>query len=910
MRWLNKFRWLFGRKRFQAEMEEELSFHLERAAEELEASGVSPAEARRQAKLRFGSRDSVEERTQSVAAFSFESFWADLRFATRMLRKNRALTLVVILSMAIGIGANVSMFTAMNAVMLRMLPVREPEKLVVFTSAAKKGFPEKYIHDYEGSTYHSDDGTMTIAYSVSTPTFENIATENTVLDKTFAFASNSPQVNVGLGPNAVPATIQAVSGNFFDGLGVTPMLGRIMNAQDDGATSIPVAVVSERFWASQLNRDSSIIGRTVTINESRVQIVGVVQSEFFGLDPTVAPDFWIPLSLYRVQWMRQVGDGEPLDSKFTWWLTVVGRLKPQVTRQQAAAELDVLFSRSIGATVGQRDLTVPSLRLQDAGRGLGQLRRKVSKSLWLLMGMVAIVLLIACANVAALLLARSTARRREVATRLSLGAPRRRVIRQLMTESVLLSVFGGALGFALSYWMTGLIVKLLDIEVAVHIDPHVLWFAIIVSVACGILFGWAPAMHATRVTIPSELRQQTSTSTLSGRHRFRLGRVLVAAQVSLCVLLLVAAGLLVRTLRALQSADLGFKKDKVLTFLVRPGSNGYKDAAVLDYYRQLQARLAVLPGVRLASYAQFGPIDEGASSSLVYIPGYTTEEKRAEYCRTIVGPNYFETLSIPVVHGRAVGPQDTATSKHVVAINEAFVKTYLRGNDPLGMQLTLGDRHHPNPAEVVGVIHDVKYGFVREDVPPTIYFPFEQMPYVPGQASYLLLADAQPSALFSAVNNAALTLNPNVPIVRFRSEASVVQQNLLMEQTFASLSTAFAVVGLLLACIGLYGTVAYSVAQRTGEIGIRIALGAAREAITRMILGETLRIITAGIIIGVPAALVASRLLRSQLYQLSPHDSATIIGAVVILAAVSIAAALIPARKAARIDPLTALRHE
>ena len=920
MGWIYKLRQLISRNQFRQEIDEEISLHLELATRELIDEGVPPAEAARLANLRFGGRDSVAERTHSVALFSLESMVLDLRFALRMLMKNRVLTAVVVLSMAIGIGANVSMFTVMNAVMLRMIPVREPERLVFLSSALKSDlFPERYVHDYEGSSYPIANGSMQIAYSLSTPTFEGIKAQNTVFDQTFAFAANSDDVNVGLGTRAESAKVQAVSGGFFDGLGVTPDFGRIINLQDDTASSTPVAMVSHRFWVNQLNGSLEAIGRTVTINETQVQIVGVVPQGFYGLDPSVAPDFWIPLSLYREQWTRNSPDfildgSNSIDDKFTWWLIVVGRLKPNVSMQKASAELSVLFAQNIGAT-SMNDPTVPSLRLLEAGRGLHELRQRFATPLSLLMGMVAVVLLIACANVAALLLARSTTRRREVATRLSLGAPRTRVIRQLMTESVVLSLLGGLLGFLISGWMTRFLVSLLDrhndqIGVVVRPDTHVLLFTLLLSVGCGLLFGWAPAMHATRVTIASEMRQQTSSSQLAGRHRFRLGKILVGAQVALCVVLLVTAGLLVRTLRTLQSQDLGFKKESVTTFTVRPGSNGYKNSDVLEYYRQLQQRLSALPGVRSVAYAQFGPVGDGRSSSFVYIPGYNTMEKRAEYSRAIVGPHYFETLGIPITRGRALGVQDTKAAKHVIAVNQAFVKTYLHGDDPIGMQLVLGDKRNPNACEIVGVIRNVKYGSVREDVPPTIYIPLDQMSYVPAQASFLLLADASDNTLFAEVNHAALALNPNVPVVRFRSEASVVKQNLFLEQTFASLSSAFAAIGLLLACIGLYGTIAYTVAQRTGEIGIRMALGAARETITRMILGETLRIVIGGIFVGIPTTLIVTRLLRSQLYHLSPYDTATLVAAVISLAAVSIVSALLPARKASKIDPLTALRHE
>src|SRR6185369_4331140 len=583
--------------------------------------------------------------------------------------KNRLLTAVVVISLALGIGANVAIFTVMNALLLRMLPVREPERLVTVSSVVKSSdFPDKYVQDYEGSTRFDEKSNLNVGMSVSRPTYELIKKENTVFEQTFAFAANESPVNVGLDGRSEPAVLQGISGNFFDGLGVAAILGRELAPFDDDPSAAPVAVVSYKFWTNQLGADRGAIGKKISINGTPVQLVGVAPAEFFGVDPSFTPDFWVPLSFYREQWMRP-GQGLDLNSNLAWWLTVVGRLKPEVTREQASAEVSVLFARSIGATdADANDPTVPRLQLEDAAKGLNHLRERFSKSLWLLMAMVGVVLLIASANVAALLLARASARQREVATRMSLGARRGRVVRQLLTESLVLSAIGGATGLVLSQWITQFLVALLNrrgaVGPSVHIDSRVLMFAFGVSIVCGLAFGLAPALSATREGFLPMLKQGGATSSLSGR-RFRFGKLLVTSQVALCVLLLVTSGLLIQTLQRLQSVDLGFNKDRIATFMVRPGMNGYKTPVLISYYEELQRRIEGIPGVHSVTYSQYGPIGQGMSSSETYVPGYNTPEKKTQYFRHIVGDDYFSSLQIPVLLGRAIGAQDTSTAKHV-----------------------------------------------------------------------------------------------------------------------------------------------------------------------------------------------------------------------------------------------------
>jgi predicted permease len=596
----------------------------------------------------------------------------------------------------------------------------------------------------------------------------------------------------------------------------------------------------------------------------------------------------------------------------------MGRLKPQITREQAAAQLSVLFAQSIGATdAPPGDTKVPSLRLAEAKTGLNQLRLQFSQSLWLLMAMVGVVLLIACTNVAALLLARATARQREIATRMSLGARRSRVVRQLLTESLLLSFAGGLVGLVLSHWLTRLLVELLNRQrdamgLTVKIDWRVLAFAVLVSVASGLVFGLAPALRASSTGLAPMLKCGGGITSVSGK-RFRFGKLLVATQVALSVLLLASAGLLVRTLNRLQHVNLGFNKERIITFAVRPGTNGYPGNAIAAYYEELQRRLLALPGVRSATYSQFGPIGEGSSSSNTQVSGYTAPGQSAKYYRHIVGDDYFSTLQIPVLLGRAIGPQDTHDSKPVVVINQTAVKQIFHGDNPIGKQMSMGSQLAAKSCEVVGVVGDVRYSQIRDDVPVTIYFPIAQMPrlgFMPRQVTYLLRSSEDLNTLSREITSTALALNPTVPVVNLRTEDTVINHNLFLEQTFAILSSAFAITGLLLACIGLYGTIAYTVSQRTNEIGVRLALGAARDNILTMVLREALIVVSLGILLGLPVAWVSTSLLKSQLYGLSSHDWQTLTAALLSIVVVTLAASFLPARKASRTDPMVALRYE
>ena len=931
MNWLRilvtRIKGLFGRRQQDFELEQEIRAHLEMLEEENRRQGMSAEEARQAALQHFGGVSQVEEAYRQQRGLQFlQSLGQDLRYAVRMLARNPGFSLVVIVSLALGIGANTAIFSAIDAVMLRMLPVEEPQQLVMLQWNAKD-WPEKYLGDLEGSGF-SEEGKGLTSYSFAYPAYQRFREQNHVFSSTFAFAANSNKVNVGIDGRAESAEVHSVSGNYFEGLGVHAVQGRTILPEDDKESAPATAVVSYKFWQEHLGGSPQVAGKTVFLNGLPITIIGVTPPGFFGLEPGSSPDFYIPLAKYSIEEAR-LGNSENgmtyLKDPKVWWAGVVGRLKPGVTQKEAEAELSVLFDQGLQAVASTPDPNKPVLRVAPIKQGLDNLRRQFSSSLLLLMTMVGAVLLIACGNVAALLLTRASARQREIAVRLSLGARRFRLIRQLLTESVLLAFCGGALGLVAATWAGRVLLALLSsgraqINLQLHLDARVLGFTAVVCVLSGILFGLAPALRATRTDLLSALKQPASGS--SGR-KLTAGKVLVAGQVAVCLLLLVSAGLLLRTLQRLQGVDLGFNRQNILLFTVRPGLNGYKGEQLDQYYTEMQRRLQRIPGVQSVSFSDRNAIGAGTSITAGEIPGYTEPGKRADVYRHVVGPGYFETLGIPIRLGRALGPQDTHTSPLVAVVNQKFVDKYMHGDYPVGRQLNLGGRKKPVQYEIVGVVNDVKYARIREAAPPTAYFPHSQIYAVfgadladvngfswPFMTFAIKSQQAGTGPLIATVRREAAALDKNIPVVDVKTETQVVDQVLFLDRTFAALSSAFGFLALLLACIGLYGTMAYAVARRTNEIGVRMALGAGRGTILGMVLRETALIVVAGIAVGLPAAWAATGILKTRLFGLGPHDPLSIALAVAATLAVTAIAGYVPARRASRVDPMVALRYE
>ncbi len=901
----------FSRSHRERELREELESHIALRTEQNIVRGLAPEEARRQALVQFGNPSLLREEGRSAWGYMWlETLLLDVRYALRMLRKTPAFTAVVVLTLALGIGVNTAIFSAINAVMLRLLPVPQPEQLVLLNWSHKE-WPKKVLDDLEGSSFRDKSGKGSTSYSFSTATYDYVQQRNDVFSETFAFAANSGTVNIGLNGRADSAGLQGVSGNFFAGLGVSAMLGRALLLADDAGNGAPVTVVSYSFWSRKMGRDPSVLDKAITVNGTPLTVIGVMPPDFFGIEPGEVPDLWVPLNLYAFQAAQ---GGFEVRTPKVWWTGILGRLKPGETAEHANAQLGVLFRQSLAqADANLADADIPQLELVPAARGLNQLRRRFSDSLLLLMAMVGVILLITCSNVAGLLLARATARRKEIAIRASLGAARTRIVRQLLTESVLLALLGGVAGVLLARWAGAGLVALLaggrtPVEISVAPDLRVLAFTAAVSILSGVLFGLAPALRATRLDVFDTLKQ-VAASGLGGSRRFLSGKLLVGAQVALSLVLVMGAGLLLGTLRKLEQLDIGFDRTNLVSFRVQPGLNGYKDQRLADYYAELQRRLAAIPGVRSVTLSQLGPIASGSSSTAVAIPGFSEPGKRVNVYRHSVGPRYFSTLGLPILLGRPLGEQDNATTAPVAVVNQKFVAMYMRGENPVGHTFEYNKRTFT----IVGLAKDAKYARIREEAPPTMYLSYLQPTngrFTFSFLTYLLRTEGDPRSVYGAIQREVLATDKDVPLSNLHTETELIDQVLFLERTFALLSSVFGGLALLLVCVGLYGTIGYTVAQRTNEIGIRMALGARPGSILGMFLGDTVRVVATGLLIGIPLALFATRLLTTQLYDLSPHDPATIALAIATLLAVTVIAGFIPSRRAAHVDPMVALRYE
>lgn len=908
----------FTGKKADRELNEEIHAHLEMLEEENRRRGMTSDDARNAALREFGGVAQMRETYREINGLGLvESFIQDVRYALRMMRRNPGFAIIVILLLALGIGVNTAIFSAIDAVMLRLLPMKDPQRLVMLYWASQN-YPRGLLNGIEGGGgVDRGSGGPNQATVFSYSTFLELRDANRVFSDTFAFAGNNTRINVGLSDRAEAAIQQGVSGNYFAGLGIHAALGRTIQPHDDQEPAPPVAVLSYSFWQQKLGGNRSILDKTIIVNGNPITIIGVTPPEFFGLEPGTSPDFWVPLHLYSGQ-MRRLGNlnnGLPyLQDPLTWWVQIIGRLKPGINEAQARAELDLLFQRSMRATGGAAVSPdrMPGIHVLSIKQGLDTLRFQYSRSLLLMLAMAGMVLLIACFNLAALLLARATARQKEIALRLSLGAQRFRIIRQLLTESALFAALGGAVALLFALWADSALAGLLSsgrspLNLELRLNGPVLAFTAVASILSGILFGLAPALRATRTSV-AVLKPGTP---LSG-NRFMAGKILTGAQIALSLVLIISAGLLLRTLRDLKNVNLGFDRQQLMLFNVAPGLNGYKDARLVQYYRELQRHIESIPGVLSASFSTRAPVGEGTGTTGGFIPGYLTEG--VDFYRHVVGPEYFDTLRIPVVLGRAIDAKDDERGSLVAVINQKLARLYFHRDNPVGHKIVMGialaQGGQKPEYEIVGVVQDARYGGLRTDIRPTVYFSYLQFRELSNFMTFEVRGGGDMASLAASIRREALALDRNVPLTNLNSQTEVIGQMLVLERTFASLSTAFAALALLLACIGLYGSIAYTVARRTNEIGVRMALGAKRGTILGMVLRETLTVVATGLALGFPLAWFASLALQSQLYGLTAHDPITLLLATLIIAAVTAIAGYIPARRASRVDPMVALRYE
>jgi predicted permease len=845
------------------------------------------------------------------------STWQDLRFAIRMLRKSKALSTVAVLSLALGIGANTAVFSLVDAVLLRMLPVRNPRELVLFGWTSG---PKEIWRSLDGNL--SIDGKTGDRTSTSFPemAFSRFHDEASTLADVFAFAEIE-QLNVNVDGRAEIATGQVVTGDYFTGLGVSAEIGRSLATGDDREDASPVAVISHRYWQRRFGLDPAAVGKQIEINGVPFTIAGVTPRGFEGaMDVGNSPDFSISLAMEpRIS----PAGGSRLHVAGTWWLLIMGRLKPGASAEQTRSLLEPIFEQSAtedrryskpndgDEAKGQPD--IPSLRAFDGSQGLTAARNAYASPLSILLAVVGLVLLIACANVANLLLARATVRQKEVAVRLALGASRWRLIRQFLTESIVLSVAGGALGLIFAWWGKGLLLSLrpwggepLDVEL--DLDLRVLGFTLAVSILTGIVFGIAPAVRATRLDLSLVLKD-TSRGVV-GRSRLGLTKALVVIQVALSLLLLVGAGLFVGTLRNLHRVQLGFNPDHLLLFRVDPRLSGYHTGQIVQLYDRMVERIQAVPGVTNVTISRHPLLSGSAALDKMFADGHPPPGPHDYAYIQKVQSNFLQTMGIPILRGRDLTAQDDQRSPRVAVINEALARRYFKDEDPIGKTFGFSGAQHSREIEIVGVSRDAKYSDLRSERTATVYIPFRQQPASLGQMNFEVRTAGEPSSLVGAIREAVSQVDRNVPLFDVKTQKQQADESLAQERLFATLSGFFGLVALLLACLGLYGVMSYAVARRINEIGIRMALGAAGWDVTRMVLRETMFLVIAGIGIGLGTAVGATRWLASMLFGLEPTDLPTMAFAVILMLAVAGLAGFLPARRASRVDPMVALRYE
>ena len=834
-----------------------------------------------------------------------ENLLKDVRYGLRGLLKRKGFAAIAVLTLALGIGANTAIFTLVNAVMLKSLPVEKPEELVLFSDSTG-----------EGTSF--EDTPRTGEWSLfSFSSYEYFRNHNQSFQDITALRSGTSRLSVRRPDSgaAARASGQLVSGNYFSVLGVRAARGRVFTNEDDKPGAPPAAVISHRYWETELNSDPSVVGKNFIINGTNFTAVGVTPKEFFGERVRRPPDFWMPLSFQPQIELRE----SFLTNDQVYFLMVMGRLNPGTSLEQAQAATNLALRQFLTEQAGsnltperQQGIQNTYATLVEGQGGISGLRRAYSKPLHMLMAIVGMILLIACANVGSLLLSRAASRKAEISLRMALGATRWRIIRQLLTESMLLALIGGVCGVLLAQWAVTVLVGLVAREAPLNTRPDtgVLLFTAGVSILAGILFGLIPAIQASRTNLSSAMKEKNR---MRGFMRLNPSALMVVLQVGLSMVLLTGGGLFARSLMKLQGEDLGFDRNNVLLLGIDPRLAGYKPTELATLYQQIIERLSTLPQVRSVSMATYAPLSGTRRSSSIQVSGYTPQPGEDLNTQDILaGPKYAETLGVPLLRGREIDQRDTPASRQVAVINETFANHYFKDQNPIGRTFTFDDDTDQQQwIEIVGVVGDLKGEDAREKPESTIYRPILQ---VQSQGAYSctihIRTASDPTPLTPQVRQMINQINDKIPVFGVTTLNDQLHENLGQERLIAQLVSFFGALALILACIGLYGVMAHGVARRTNEIGIRMALGARGGNIAWMIVRETLYLVLAGLVLGVPAALIGAKLISAQLFGLSPTDPLTLVGAAIVLTVVAMLAGYLPARRASRVNPLNALRYE
>ncbi len=843
----------------------------------------------------------------------------DLKHAYRMLMQSKGWTIVVLLSLAIGIGATTALFTAVNGLLLQTIPVRDPNALVILKWTGKNDMVRS-SSDYGFSKLHNGER---VRSTFSYATYQQLKAANQTLTDLIA-GTSLESFNFASNGTSEIATAFGVSGNYFKVLGVSAIAGRTIEESDDRPDAEPVAVLSHAFWQRRFGGDASIIGKTVRLNNTGVTIVGVMPPSYIGIQrmADTPRDVTVPFVIEpKVVALPSNGLGQTLpkprlNEPTNWYIQVAGRLMPGVTIEQVRGNLAGPFQQAAragmagfmaGLTDDERKLSrnqregsaVPELLVLEGSRGIYDLDTTSARSASVLGAIVLLLLLIVCANVANLLLSRAAARYREVSVRLSMGASRQRLIRQLLTESLLLSGTGGALGIGLGYWSK----QLLPFGQNTQIDWQVLAFVAGISMLTGVVFGLIPAVRATQVDLASAMKENSRSVVAS---RTWLSKALLVTQVAVSVVLLIGAGLFVRTLQNLQSVDVGFTSSNILMFRINPALNGYAPERITQLYQRVQTALETLPGVRSVSFTRTALLSGSTSTTGVFRQGATGEKDAKDFYIMSVSPKFFATMQIPVLRGRDFDARDVAQPTASVLINETAAKKYFPNEDPIGLRVGQSPEESAQ-SEIVGIIRDTKYDSVRDVPPPTIYTSIRQ-----GTRSLTVMVRTagEPAAMTETVRGALQQIDPDVPMTGITTQSEQIDNRFAQERLFALAYSLFGALALLLACIGLFGLMSYSVSRRTNEIGIRMALGAQRAGVVGMVLRESMVMVAIGVVVGFAGAIGGGRFVESVLFGLSTTDSWTISAAIGATVLVSLMAGYLPARRASRVDPMVALRYE
>jgi predicted permease len=897
---------LFRRKQLDRDLDEELQAYVELVSAEKMRKDVSPEEAYREARRDAGGVEQVKERVRDVrAGVWLDSLVRDFRYGVRTLAKNPAFTLIAMATLALGIGANTAMFSLLDQVVLRLLPVRDPERVVIVRET--------------GNHYGNSYGPNTISW----PMFEDLRDNNQVFSG--MFCRFPATVTISRGDQAAQISAELVSGSYFPTLGVGAALGRTIAPDDDALPdSRPVVVLSYSFWRTYFDGDPTIVGRTIALNRYAMTVIGVAQPGFDGVEMGVPAKVFVPVMMKTEMTPRS--DGLKDRPRRLSWVTAYGRLKPGVSVQQAQASLQPLlhsileieaqqpeFTRN--ATASDRQLFLRN-RVELLPGSDNGLREYMRKPLWLLVALTGAVLLLACANLANLLLARATAREREFAVRLAIGAGRARIVRQLLTETLLLSTAGAVLGLALAFLTDRILLRIyLPADAAAEFavspipDGRVLAFVVGVMLLTSLVFGLLPAVLASRTEITLSLKDRSGAASAGG---MSLRRMLVGIQVALSLLLLVGAGLFVRTLRNLEGLGPGFPTDHLLTFRIDPSLNGYSDEQTKSFFERLNVNLQTMPGVESVGFSTMPLLKGYAWQNAVLGKDFEGAPIEEQPVLCEVGPDYFATLGIPIVAGRAITARDDGQVEYKSAVvNETFATKYFPGRNPIGQRFGLVNEMKPASPdiEVVGVIPNKKYRDLRETPPAQAFFPYFQGAKFRFMNVYLR-TQGDPRQIENALRERMRQFDPHVPVVGLQTVNEQIGFSLRTERLMASLSAAFGGLATLLAVIGLYGVTAYTVMRRTREIGIRMALGAVPADVIAMVMREVCILIGAGLAAGLLLALVLANLVRSQLFGLNPRDPLTFVGSAIVLTVAAGLAGLIPALRASSLAATTALRHD